>query len=81
MSSVPQLVTPLKTPNAMASNLNTNMLAVSQDSLGLATTVAGDPIVASGEAGLDLLRLEGGETAIKGIASRENKLQNASKEQ
>lgn len=56
MSSVPQLVTPLKTPNAMASNLNTNMLAVSQDSLGLATTVAGDPIVASGEAGLDLLR-------------------------
>ncbi|EWY85396.1 hypothetical protein FOYG_12581 [Fusarium oxysporum NRRL 32931] len=81
MSSVPQLVTPLKTPNAMASNLNTNMLAVSQDSLGLATTVADDPIVASGEAGLDLLRLEGRETAIKGIASRENKLQTASKEQ
>lgn len=57
MSSVPQLVTPLKTPNPMASNLNTNMLAVSQDSLGLATTVAGDPIVASGETGLGLLRL------------------------
>ncbi|KAJ0135263.1 Regulator of V-ATPase in vacuolar membrane protein 1 [Fusarium oxysporum f. sp. albedinis] len=49
--------------------------------LGLATTVAGDPIVASGEAGLDLLRLEGRETAIKGIVSRENKPQNASKEQ